>query len=85
MKKKIPVDIFHKRGCSVQNQQSRRCHFCVNEILRNGYGESMLVTAYINTVSLKFIHFLLMKTLHNKPEDGYSFPGFCAERKQKQN
>lgn len=52
MKKKIPVDIFHKRGCAVSSKPAElTLPRCVNEILRNGCEESVLVTAYINTVS----------------------------------
>lgn len=51
-----------------------------NEILRNGYEESMLVTAYINTQCPSFnVGFLLMKMLHNKPQGGYSL---CFALKQ---
>lgn len=49
MKKKIPVDIFHKRGCTVTSAEPT-LPLCVDETLRNGYEEGMLVTAHINTV-----------------------------------
>lgn len=44
---------------------------CVNVILKNVYEESTLVMAYINTqCPLRFVGFLLVKMLHNKPSGG---------------